>query len=64
MNALLLAVLSLGGIVSNPERGWRFEMMVGLEADERPGRHIRDNWPVERYRAEGVTVAQAYCYLT
>lgn len=64
MNALLLAVLSLGGIVSNPERGWRFEMMVGLEADERPGRHIRDNWPVERYRSEGVTVAQAYCYLT
>ena len=59
MGFLLTAALML----ANPERGFRFEQMVGLEAGERPGRHIRDNWPVKRFAHEGVTVAQAYCYL-
>jgi len=46
----------------NPERGWRFEIRIGLEPDEKPP--ARDNWPFPRYAHDGVTVAQAYCYLT
>lgn len=46
----------------NPERGWRFEIQVGLESGEKAW--LSDNWPFPRYRRDGVTVAQAYCYLT
>lgn len=49
--------------LANPERGFRLEQLIGLEAGERPGRHITDNWAVKRFASEGVTVAQAYCYL-
>jgi len=48
--------------LANPERGWRFEILVGLEPGEKSAR--RDNWPFPRYRRDGVTVTQAYCYLT
>ena len=48
--------------IANPERGWRFEIKVGLEPGERSPR--RDNWPFPRYKRDGITVTQAYCYLT
>jgi len=47
--------------LANPERGWRFEILVGMEPGEKSAR--RDNWPFPRYRRDGVTVTQAYCYL-
>ena len=47
--------------LANPERGWRFEILVGLEPGEKSSR--RDNWPFPRYGRDGVTVTQAYCYL-
>lgn len=50
--------------LSNPERGFRFEIHVGIEEDERQPSYIRDNWPFASYRDDGVVVAQAYCYLT
>ena len=48
--------------LANPERGWRFEIKVGMESGERSSR--RDNWPFPRYRRDGITVTQSYCYLT
>jgi len=49
----------------NPERGFRFEIGVGrIPEDMVQVKHIRDHWPFHRYEADGVTVAQAYCYLT
>jgi len=48
--------------LANPERGWRFEILVGMEPGEKTW--VRDNWPFPRYRRDGVTVTQAYCYLT
>lgn len=48
--------------LANPERGLRFEIKVGLEPGER--HYYRDNWPFPRYRRDGITVSQAYCYLT
>ena len=47
--------------LANPERGWRFEILVGLEPGEKSSR--RDNWPFPKYKRDGVTVTQAYCYL-
>ena len=54
--------VSLPGI-ANPERGWRFESLVGLEPGDASWRGT-NNWPFARYRRDGVTVTQAYCYLT
>ena len=54
--------VSLPG-VANPERGWRFESLVGLEPGD-PAWRGTNNWPFARYRRDGVTVTQAYCYLT
>lgn len=48
----------------NPERGFRFEIRVGREADEPLPRSVRNNWPFAAYAKDGVRVAQAYCYLT
>lgn len=48
----------------NPERGFRFEIRVGREAGEPLPRSVRDNWPFAAFAADGVRVAQAYCYLT
>ncbi len=49
----------------NPERGFRFEIGVGkLPEDPVRFSHVRDQWPFPRYRRDGVTVSQAYCYLT
>lgn len=49
----------------NPERGFRFEILIGA----RPGEPVQfnshcDPWPFERYAGDGVTLAQAYCYLS
>lgn len=54
--------VSLPGL-ANPERGWRFESLVGLEPGDASWRGT-NNWPFARYRRDGVTVTQAYCYLT
>lgn len=48
--------------LANPERGWRFEILVGCEPGEKS--ILRDNWPFPRHKRDGITVAQAYCYLT
>ncbi len=48
--------------IANPERGWRFEILVGIEPGEKTW--VRDNWPFPKYGRDGVTVTQAYCYLT
>ncbi|MCQ2389322.1 MAG: DUF4874 domain-containing protein [Kiritimatiellae bacterium] len=49
----------------NPERGWRFEIGVGkLAEDPCKFTHVGDHWPFARFKGDGVTVAQAYCYLT
>lgn len=49
----------------NPERGYRFEIGIGkIEADSMTFGHVSDHWPFARYEADGVTIAQAYCYLT
>ena len=51
--------------LSNPERGFRFEIGVGrLPSDPVQFRYLRDLWPFPRYRRDGVTVSQAYCYLS
>ncbi len=51
--------------LNNPERGFRFEIGVGrIPADPVKFGHVRDQWPFPRYTADGVRVAQAYCYLT
>lgn len=49
----------------NPERGFRFEIGIGM-LDDDPVKfdHIRDNWPFPKYKSDGTTIAQAYCYLT
>lgn len=48
----------------NPERGLRFEIRVG----ELPGKNIDEfacsKWPFPEYKQDGVTITQAYCYLT
>ncbi len=48
--------------LANPERGFRFEIKVGLEDGE--GSYARHNWPFAYYKDDGVVMAQAYCYLT
>ena len=51
-------------VVVNPERGFRYQIHVGLESDEKPPVNIVDNWPFVASDANGAAVAQAYCYLT
>lgn len=46
--------------ISNPERGFRFEMLVGIEDSDK----TENKWPFADYRDDGITVTQAYCYLT
>lgn len=46
--------------IANPERGLRFEMLVGIEE----GDQTENKWPFEDYTDDGVVIAQAYCYLT
>ena len=49
----------------NPERGFRFEIGVGrIESDLVKFGHVTDHWPFARFEADGVTIAQAYCYLS
>ena len=49
----------------NPERGFRFEILVGaLPNDLRQFNSQCDNWPFDAYTNDGVTLAQAYCYLS
>jgi len=51
--------------LANPERGWRFEVGVGrLTEDPCKFTHVTDQWPFPRFKKDGVTVTQAYCYLT
>ncbi|MEG1980692.1 MAG: DUF4874 domain-containing protein, partial [Victivallaceae bacterium] len=49
----------------NPERGFRFEIGVGItESDPVQFTHIRNLWPFPQYKNDGVAITQAYCYLT
>ena len=76
MNTLTLlfaATLSFHGLtpadsrdgLANPERGWRFEIGIGrLPEDPVKFTHVTDQWPFPRFVKDGVTVSQAYCYLT
>ena len=64
--------------LTNPERGFRLESYIGQAPGsniwgqgaylkERVGKGFSDDWflmNVRRYRAYGVTLHQAYCYLT
>ena len=71
--SIIAAALSFSGLtaadsrdgLANPERGWRFEIGVGrLAEDPVKFTHVRDQWPFPRFVRDGVTVSQAYCYLT
>ena len=72
MNRILLAaVLSLSfwcqaseDVLLNPERGFRFEFLVGLEEGESQSKSGKSAWRFSEFRTSAVTVAQAYCYLT
>ena len=45
--------------IANPERGFRFEILVGVEnAPE-----TESKWPFPDYRDDGIVMTQAYCYL-
>ena len=47
----------------NPERGFRFEILVAPAADDTyPG--LKNKWPFARFPHDGVTMTQAYCYLS
>lgn len=49
----------------NPERGFRFEIIIGaLQGEPVQFNSHCDHWPFERYADDGVTLAQAYCYLS
>ena len=70
---LLASAISFHGLtpadsrdgLANPERGWRFEIGVGrLAEDPVKFTHVTDQWPFPRFVKDGVTVSQAYCYLT
>ena len=51
--------------LANPERGFRFEIGVGrLPEDPVKFSHVTDQWPFPRFKKDGVSVSQAYCYLT
>ena len=58
----IVAFATLCGL-ANPERGFRFEQKVGLEDGEKQGKSNRSAWRFAECAADGVTVAQAYCYL-
>ena len=47
---------------TNPERGYRYEIRIGLEEGE-PAPNFQNRWPFDEPFDDGVTVAQAYCYL-
>ena len=53
--------------LANPERGFRLEIGVGRRPNDvaqfRHLKHLKD-WSFPRYKKDGVTLAQAYCYLT
>lgn len=64
--ALLLSVA--GSVVMqaddglwNPERGFRHEVLIGREEGDAP--IYRNNWPIAKYKSEGITMVQGYCYL-
>lgn len=46
--------------MANPERGFRFEIKVGLEGKE----STESSWPFADYSDDGITMTQAYCYLS
>lgn len=49
----------------NPERGFRFEVIIGaLSGEPEQFNSHCDHWPFERYIEDGVTLTQAYCYLS
>jgi len=51
--------------LANPERGFRFELGVGMVASDMvPWFKSHVEWPFARYQKDGVTLTQAYCYLT
>ena len=48
----------------NPERGFRFEIGIGKIPSDLARLPRVDQWPFPRFKKEGVTISQAYCYLT
>ncbi len=48
--------------VANPERGFRFELQIGLEKGEK--HYLPNNWPFAYYQDDGVVMSLAYCYLS
>lgn len=62
--------------IANPERGFRFEMLVGEEKTPNPVAGVTNYredkkvgvtescWPFPNYKDDGVVMTQAYCYLT
>ena len=54
--------------LANPERGFRFELLVGEENGPETETYSNKNanvsgWPFADYRDDGIVMAQAYCYL-
>lgn len=45
--------------LANPERGFRFEILVGVEN----ALETESKWPFSDYRDDGIVMTQAYCYL-
>ena len=60
---IAIAVLATLCGLANPERGFRFEQKVGLEDGEKQSASNRSAWKFRECAEDGVTVAQAYCYL-
>ena len=48
----------------NPERGYRFEILVASASDDTYRFDLKSKWPFARFPRDGVTMTQAYCYLT
>ena len=60
-SGLILAVFSIStsaqdAALANPERGFRFEIRVGIEGSAQ----TESQWPFADYRSEGINVSQAY----
>lgn len=48
----------------NPDRGFRFEIRVAEHEEDGLPDPICPQWPFAKYAADGITIAQAYCYLS
>ncbi len=48
--------------LANPERGFRFEVQIGMDEGEKF--YLPNNWPFPYYKDDGIVMTQAYCYLS